>query len=69
MKDDGGESARYNDDNREDKVGTVGTRRRRAKKGNPSISVSYCRAAMTKFGVRGTSELEHLPNGIRLRIA
>ncbi|MGC1684954.1 MAG: error-prone DNA polymerase, partial [Candidatus Acidiferrales bacterium] len=31
--------------------------------------MSYCRAAMTKLGVRRAYELEHLPNGIRLRIA
>jgi error-prone DNA polymerase len=29
----------------------------------------YCRAAMTTLGVRRADELEHLPNGIRLRIA
>jgi error-prone DNA polymerase len=29
----------------------------------------YCRAAMTALGVRRADELEHLPNGIRLRIA
>jgi error-prone DNA polymerase len=31
--------------------------------------MSYCRAAMMKLGVRRAYELEHLPNGIRLRIA
>jgi error-prone DNA polymerase len=31
--------------------------------------MSYCRAAMTALGVRRAYELEHLPNGIRLRIA
>src|ERR1700683_3574597 len=31
--------------------------------------MSYCRAAMTKLRVRRAYELEHLPNGIRLRIA
>jgi error-prone DNA polymerase len=31
--------------------------------------MSYCRAAMAKLGVRRAYELEHLPNGIRLRIA
>jgi error-prone DNA polymerase len=31
--------------------------------------MSYCRAAMTALGVRRAYELEHLPNGICLRIA
>jgi error-prone DNA polymerase len=31
--------------------------------------MSYCRSAMTTLGVRRANELEHLPNGIRLRIA
>jgi error-prone DNA polymerase len=31
--------------------------------------MSYCRSAMTTLGVRRANELEHLPDGIRLRIA
>ncbi|HXW17261.1 MAG TPA: error-prone DNA polymerase, partial [Candidatus Acidoferrales bacterium] len=31
--------------------------------------MAYCRAAMTALGVRRAKELEHLPNGMRVRVA
>ncbi len=31
--------------------------------------MAYCRAAMTALGVRRANELEHLPNGVRVRVA